>query len=215
MPTDPKVPYLPPKCHASAFNCPHCHAYAKQHWGSVGIFVGANLQGWMENTEMCTCDHCHQHCFWRYEKLIFPDVAIVQLPNFDLPEDVKSDYMEAASILARSPRGAAALLRLTIQKICKSLGEPGKNINDDIASLVKKGLPVQVQQALDVVRVVGNNAVHPGQIDLKDDLDSATKLFDLVNIIGDVMITQPKLVQEIYESVLPKSQRDAIKKRDG
>jgi hypothetical protein len=34
------------------------------------------------------------------------------------------------------------------------LGGSGQNINDDIAFLVRKGLPDLVQQSLDVVRVV-------------------------------------------------------------
>jgi len=103
---------------------------------------------------------------------------------------------------------------LAIQKLCALLGEKGKNINDDIAALVKKGLPIKVQQALDIVRVVGNNSVHPGQIDLKDDMETANTLFGLVNLIADVMITQPKHVDKIYNTVVPKSQRDAITKRD-
>ena len=39
---------------------------------------------------------------------------------------------------------------------CGHLGESGKNINDDIAALVKKGLNLMIQQSLDVVRVIGN-----------------------------------------------------------
>jgi hypothetical protein len=80
---------------------------------------------------------------------------------------------------------------------------------------VKKGLPVQVQQALDIVRVVGNNAVHPGQLDLKDDRQTANQLFGLTNLIVEVMITQPKHVNALYQTIVPEPQRRAIQQRDG
>ena len=113
-----------------------------------------------------------------------------------------------------SPRGAAALLRLCIQKLCKQLGEPGKNINDDIKSLVSKGLDPRVQQMMDALRIFGNNAVHPGEIDLRDDRELADKLFLLVNMIAEIMITQPKAISEIYSRIGP-NQLAAIEKRDG
>ena len=89
----------------------------------------------------------------------------------------------------------------------------GRKLDDDIATLVKKGLDVRVQQALDVVRVIGNNAVHPGQIELRDDRRTAEKLFGLVNLIADIMISQPKHVGEMFGS-LPEGARNAIQKRD-
>lgn len=146
--------------------------------------------------------------------MVFPAAVTSPPPNSDISEDIKNDYEEARLILGNSPRGAAALLRLVIQKLCTQLGESGKNINDDIASLVKKGLPVKIQQALDIVRVVGNNSVHPGQINLKDDTETANRLFGLVNLIADVMISQPKHVEELYDNVVPQTQKDAIAKRD-
>eukprot|EP01031_Cornospumella_fuschlensis_P049643 gene49643-60771_t len=82
-------------------------------------------------------------------------------PNPDLPENVLSIYNEAANIVNSSPRGALALLRLAIQELCINLGESGKDLNKDIGNLVSKGLLPDVQKALDVVRVIGNNAVHP------------------------------------------------------
>jgi hypothetical protein len=106
-----------------------------------------------------------------------------------------------------------ALLRLCIEKLMAALGEKGKDLNDDIASLVAQGLPVQVQQALDIVRVTGNNAVHPGRIDLKDDKATATTLFNLVNLIVENRIAQPSHIRAMFNS-LPPGALEQIKRRD-
>ena len=66
---------------------------------------------------------------------------------------------------------------------------------------------------MDAVRVIGNNAVHPGEIDLKDDRETATALFELLNMIVEVMITQPKKVDQIYDKI-PQGAKEAIEKRD-
>lgn len=78
---------------------------------------------------------------------------------------------------------------------------------------MKKGLPQKIQRALDGIRVIGNNAIHPGQIDLRDDKQTAITLFELLNTIVEVMITQPEEIDEIYRK-LPDSTREAIQKRN-
>jgi hypothetical protein len=165
------------------------------------------------NLHLSECFACDEISVWLYDRVIFPATSGAPAPNPDLPGSVADDYKEAGTILFLSPRGAAALLRLAIQKLCVELGEKGKNIDDDIASLVQKGLSPVVQQALDAVRVIGNEAVHPGTLDLKDDTETATKLFDLVNIIVEQMISNPKRVQELYAK-LPERKRKAIEQRD-
>jgi Domain of unknown function (DUF4145) len=209
------TPYTPATHRTDAFNCVFCQAYAHQAWGRPPLIAGSNNFGANDRFWVCRCSHCEQFSYWVDGQMVFPPQSTAPPPNSDLPKEIVADYEEARSIVAKSPRGAAALLRLAIQKLCKELGESGSNINSDIATLVKKGLPPQVQKALDIVRVVGNNAVHPGQIDLNDDSAIAYKLFGLVNVIAEIMITQPKHVNEMFESVVPEPQRDAIKKRDG
>ena len=165
------------------------------------------------NLHIAKCFNCNELSIWVYNRMIYPSHGEAPVPNPDLSADVLRDYREASSILDDSPRGAAALLRLSIQKMCEELGGKGRNINDDIAHLVKNGLDSRVQQALDVVRVIGNNAVHPGLIDLRDDRATAEKLFALVNLIADIMISQPKHLQAMFDG-LPENARKAIEKRD-
>ncbi|WP_217629438.1 DUF4145 domain-containing protein [Ulvibacter litoralis] len=144
--------------------------------------------------------------------MIYPQVGNAPFPNTEMPKSVKKIYLEAASISNNSPRGAAALLRLSLQILCKELGESGKNIDSDIKSLVQNGLPLIVQQSLDSVRVIGNDAVHPGQIDT-DDIVVVNKLFGLINVIVEYLIALPNQVSGIY-STLPANKIEGIQNRD-
>ncbi len=205
------MPYTAPEHGSTAFNCPSCGAYAAQRWGEAGAYLG----GWVAKPgwRVAICAHCRQWALWVDERMVVPSGGSTALPNPDLPADLQADYEEARTILNLSPRGAAALLRLLIQKLCKHLGEPGKNIDLDIGSLVKRQLPVGVQQAMDTVRVIGNEAVHPGQIDLRDDVTTASVLFVLVNLVADKMLTEPKQIAAIYAS-LPEPKLQGIEARD-
>jgi len=211
------TPYTQPAYHGSAYNCPLCGAYADQDWYTAGKYAQhqGGYKGIIKQLEFAECRHCGNHSIWLKQKMIYPFSGTAPLPNPDMPADILADFDEARAIASLSPRGAAALLRLTIQKLMVHLGEKGKDLNKDIGNLVKKGLPEKMQRALDSVRVIGNNAVHPGQIDLKDDIDTAQKLFVFVNIICDMMITQPKQIDEFYDANIPDNQKEQIKKRDG
>lgn len=204
------VPYTPPIFRGKAFNCPHCGAYAAMKWYDLWT----QNAGMVQDLEIARCTNCNRYSVWREKKMLYPSTGAAPLPNAHLPENIRDDYEEARDILSRSPRGAAALLRLAIQKLCTFLVQGEDDLNAAIGILVKRGLNVQVQQALDAVRVVGNNAVHPGQIDLKDSPETSERLFELVNIIAEAMISQPKRVAEMYEK-LSEGQREQIANRDG
>ena len=161
-----RIKHYPPEYRKEAFHCVLCGVFAAQSWSDLLV----NMDGHFEDTPLMAawCSHCRKWTYWHDGKMIVPSEAPVEPAHPDLPNDCVTEYAEARDIVARSPRAAAALLRLCIQKLMPHLGEKGKDINDDIKELVKKGLPVKIQQALDFCRVVGNNAVHPGEIDLND-----------------------------------------------
>ena len=172
----------------------------------------AYLSAQVHNLHASQCFVCGKFAIWIHGTLVFP-AASKAIPNEDLPEDIRRDFGEAARIVNESPRGAAALLRLAIQKLCKHLGGKGDRIDEDIGQLVAAGLSPTVQKALDAVRVIGNHAVHPGRLDLKDDVDTANSLFRLVNLIAEQMITNPRHVNEMYQKI-PETTRQAIDERD-
>lgn len=194
---------------------------ATQHFRRVLLgepFIGSDRETLynalpLENIFVSLCYTCGQTAIWLHDQLLHPSKMTGPAPNPDLSEDVLHDFEEARKILDLSPRGAASLLRLAIEKICIELKAEGNDINQQIAFLVAKGLPMEVQQALDTVRVIGNEAVHPGQLDLRDDRDTATKLFDLVNFIAEDRITRPKQIKALY-GMIPEGKRKAIDVRN-
>ena len=211
--------YIAPSFNQEAFNCPHCNAYAHQIWlftiwgRCQGRPTTADTRFLSDEYAASQCEHCKEFALWRNENMIYPNATAAPLPNEDMPDEIKEDFNEARQVLPISARSSAALLRLVIQKLSKHLGYSGKDLNDDIKKMVTNGLTPMIQEALDTVRVIGNESVHPGQIDLRDDPDTALQLFNLVNIIVQEMITKPRQVQELY-SKLPQGKLQQIEQRD-
>ena len=234
--------YVPPSVGSDGFNCPACGAYAHQTWYKAGIAYTTdptfdldtapkrklgksyptNIAGLggpaqyheVTNVLSSECKKCRELAIWLHDQLIWPFGSNLPPPNPDLPEDVQGDYREAGAVAQYSPRSAAALLRLAVEKLCQSLVPGRKTLNARIRTLVERGLNTEIQQALDIVRVVGNNAVHPGKMDISDDHQAVATLFRLVNLIGDEMITRKSQIAEFFDS-LPESDKSAIAKRDG
>lgn len=199
-----------------AFHCQVCAVFAPQAWER--LYDGHSVPTPIYTD---TCSNCGFISYWHKldsgthadARMLYPVLTAAPLPHPEMPEDVKQEYQEAARIVAQSPRGAGALVRLALQKLMAHLGEKGKDLNEDIGSLVRKGLDPDVQRALDALRVVGNNAVHPLELDLRDDQETVGALFGLINFIVEDRIARPKKLDALYGN-LPEGAREAIERRD-
>ena len=211
--------YVEPDFNKKSFTCPHCGTLSLMRYAPVGykgpdaVSLGS-IKGPHTNVVIiASCLQCNQKTIWIDNQYVYPDI-VAEEANPDMPEPVKQLYNEAGLIYNKSPRAACALLRLAIDRLCNELGETDRDINKNIGELVKKGLSPSVQKALDIVRVVGNKAVHPGQIAFDvDDKETAVALMKLVNMITVRMITEPQEIDSMFEQ-LPDSTKNAIENRD-
>jgi hypothetical protein len=74
----------------------------------------------------------------------------------------------------------AALIHLCVQTLIP-LEESGKYLDDEIGALISKGLKVEIQEAMGALRVLAYNGA--GDIDLKEDKATATRIFALLKMI--------------------------------
>lgn len=211
--------YFPPKHKSSNFHCAICSVYARQYWANLVTYNKFAYQG-LSNHDLpdaftvSKCSHCDKYTLWINEQINFPANINAENPNDDMPEDVKALYNESARILSISPRAAAALLRLGLQILLGSVGGKGKNINDDIKTIVATGVEAQTQKALDILRVFGNQGAHPGEINLNENPELVSSMYGLMNFITDRLISHKKKIDGMFDS-LPEGIKDQIQKRDG
>lgn len=218
---------IPPNFKGESFSCPHCGAFSQMTWDLL-LYSSRRIGYYDSNFWHVICASCKQPHIWMQTdnyiqeldethnsgELIYPVITIVPLPSEDMPDNIKKDYLEAASIYQKSPRGAVALLRLGLQKLCVHLGGKGDNINNDLAALAKDELiSKKLIKSADIIRIVGNNAVHPGTISDDDFDDVSLKLFKLINMIVQQGITEPREVDDTF-STMPESARKAAEDRD-
>ena len=216
-----------PELDRGAFDCPHCGVFAEQRWcllesrsfnGSkyyIGNqYIGPKFMGstYFDGFSASRCEHCKELVLWNGQKIIYPRSITVESPNPDMPEVAKGLYIESAQILQDSPRASAALLRLALQEILNEVVEGGEknNINKNIGILSKE-VDETTQKALDIIRINGNNAVHPGEIQIEE--ETTEYMYKLLNIIVQKTISDKKQIDDLFEG-LPKSIKESIKKRD-
>jgi hypothetical protein len=86
----------------------------------------------MMNVWLSLCYTCGAFAVWVEDKIVYPIINSEIMPHEDMPGDVRDDFNEAALIVDQSPRGAAALLRLAIQKLMPHLKQKGKDLNAEM-----------------------------------------------------------------------------------
>lgn len=214
--------YIKPEKLLKSFTCPICGTLASMEWDEILIMYDGNNRFYFDKARntcgsgivrVSTCNACNGYHIWYRDDMIYPVCSEIELPNDNMPEDVREIYLEARNIFKKSPRSSCALLRLGIQMLCDNLVEGNENLNGKIGHLVRDGLNEKIQRALDIIRVIGNNAVHPGQISVDDNIDVAKALFKLTNIIVDQMITQVGEIDDLY-GLLPSGIIESIERRD-
>lgn len=202
--------YIEPAPKAPAYTCPHCGTLAEVRRDYWTREAGTNGPPEWHGTR---CRVCGGWIAWFKDERRWPSSFIGPLAHEKMPANVREIYDEAREVGGRSPRSAGALLRLGLQVLVSELvTEP--NLNKAIGDLVKDGLPERIQKAMDVLRVVGNNAVHPGEIVLDEQPETVQALFQLLNLVVEDRIARIQEIDALYEA-LPAGALEAIDRRDG
>jgi Domain of unknown function (DUF4145) len=155
----------------------------------------------VQNVSISYCFNCNQMCLWVYDQLVWPRREAFPEPQLHAPPNLRRESEEASQTLEATPRGAAALLRIAIAKLCKELGVSGESPNDGITLFVREDVDARVQKVLDAARIIESNAMRPDQIGLGEDRATAEILSGLVNLICEKMIMEPRHLQEVYAKV--------------
>lgn len=174
---------------------------------SIQRRYNSNLQGF----DAIQCVSCGNYSIYYQGKMIYPIDSNVSNPNEDMPDNVKSVYYEAKIVLNISPKSACTLLRLALEMLLNELDMDGRTLNDKINNYCNDfDSNNRLIKAFHLVRIVGNEAVHPGTIDIDDNEDVARAMFEILNEIVDETITKKNKMDAIFE-YLPEEKINSIK----
>lgn len=178
--------YYPPTYKASAFNCPFCDAYAEQTWYDLytkNLFGFESLKKLGIEIELCHCDNCEKFSIWYNSKMIYPDFSGIEPPhnepNINLSIDVQNDYLEAASILNKSPRGASTVLQSALRKLINQLNKKENGLKND-----------KVKQALDAIKTISDDVINSDELykpDAYNNREKVKNLFKLFNYVAEIV----------------------------
>jgi len=99
-------------------------------------------------------------------EMIYPRGAARGPVPREVPDDVKTDYIEACNVLPLSPKASAALSRRCLQVILRNHGYKDRDLSREIQLLLDepdptKGIPTTLRTTVDGIRNFGNFSAHP------------------------------------------------------
>lgn len=218
--------YSAPKHGAPAFTCPHCGIRCAHDWGlnlvvradaGLGARTGGGMRGGMGGAllgnplpglSVSHCQSCGKFALWVAQNLVYPD-PIAEPPIPGLPDKVHSLYLEAASISCKSPRASAGLFRLCLEKLLDELGIKQGNLHHRLKMLQELDINHRALQAADLIRCLGNKAMHGGEIDFDESPDAPVLLAQLINYVALNFLTLPAQIEKLHKAI-PEDKR-AIK----
>jgi hypothetical protein len=114
----------------------------------------------------CPNPTCQTHIFFIQhirggKTFLFPPERL-DFDATDIPEQIKKAFEEAVSCHSVECYSATALMvRRTLEELCKDRGAAGKTLKDRLIALGGKVvLPKELMDALDNIRLLGNDAAH-------------------------------------------------------
>jgi hypothetical protein len=133
----------------------------------------------------------------------YPKAPSRPVPPPEVPKEFAEDYVEAAIVLADSPKASAALSRRCLQHILREkAGVKHSALAKEIDQVITgKLLPSHLAEAIDAVRNIGNFAAHPikstasGEIVPVEPGEAEWNL-DVVEGLFDFYFVQPEVLKK-------------------
>ena len=136
--------------------------------------------------------------------MLYPKNSSAPPPQENMPEEVLALYKEAASIVSDSPSATCLLIRKALETLLLdhykldpkkyNLDKMIKHLTDDTEQAWSK----KFKPHLESIRLIGNDAAHPREINRADNQETALALFDFLNRCVDHLISQPLADQKIF-----------------
>jgi hypothetical protein len=138
---------------------------------------------------------------WVGDQLVWPKGTTSLESTLDASADVPEDSRKISQTLDASLRGAAALLRVATEKLCKELGDSEQQPRPAITPLLQEEVDARVLKVLEAMRVIESNAMPSDHVSVRDDRATAETLSGLVNLICEKMMIEPRQLQALYTKV--------------
>ena len=136
--------------------------------------------------------------------LTYPPYTGMVLPDY-IPEAIRTDYLEACSILDKSPRAAATLARRCLQGMIRDFwGVHDRSLAKEMERIQDK-IPADLHEALKNLRELGNIGAHmETDVNLIVDIDpgEAQKLIKLLKVLFKDWYIARHDREELYNDIL-------------